>query len=58
MSRPDDFHFDTNFVDVFCGDCGREIFKDDVISQATNTVKKQIDDMFRNTFKGGGFKLK
>lgn len=58
FERPDDFDFDTNFVDVFCADCGRKITKDDVVNQATDVAKKQLDDMLRNSFKGTGWKLK
>ncbi|ELI8046785.1 TPA: hypothetical protein ACJIVJ_002914 [Yersinia enterocolitica] len=56
VSRPDDFDFDSNFVDVSCADCGRAITKDDVIEQATASAKKQLDDMLRDSLKG--FKLK
>lgn len=58
FERPDDFDFDTNFVDVFCAECGREITRDDVVDQATDTVRKQIDDVLRDTLKGTGWKFK
>ncbi|WP_430438598.1 ECs_2282 family putative zinc-binding protein [Pantoea eucalypti] len=58
FKRPDDFDFDSNFVDVFCADCGREITRDDVVNQATNVAKKQVDDMLRNSLKGTGWKFK
>ena len=45
FNQPDDFDFETNFTGVSCADCGREITKDDVVNQATDTVKKQLDDM-------------
>ncbi|WP_458254834.1 hypothetical protein [Enterobacter asburiae] len=32
--------------------------KDDVVNQATDTVKKQIDDMLRNSLKGARWKFK
>jgi DNA-directed RNA polymerase subunit RPC12/RpoP len=51
FNQPDDFDFETNFTGVSCADCGREITKDDVVNQATDTVKKQIDDMLRNSRK-------
>ncbi|WP_458254835.1 ECs_2282 family putative zinc-binding protein, partial [Enterobacter asburiae] len=41
FNQPDDFDFETNFTGVSCADCGREITKDDVVNQATDTVKKQ-----------------
>lgn len=56
ISRPDDYDFDSNFIDVSCADCGRSITKDDVIEQATASAKKQIDDMFRDSIKGFKFK--
>lgn len=40
FNQPDDFDFETNFTGVSCADCGREITKDDVVNQATDTVKK------------------
>ncbi|WP_431356242.1 ECs_2282 family putative zinc-binding protein [Enterobacter roggenkampii] len=58
FNQPDDFDFETNFIGVSCADCGREITKDDVINQATDTVKKQLDDMLRNSLKGTGWKFK
>ncbi|EEZ0873684.1 ECs_2282 family putative zinc-binding protein [Escherichia coli] len=58
FNQPDDFDFETNFTGVSCADCGREITKDDVVNQATDTVKKQIDDMLRNSLKGAGWKFK
>ncbi|WP_416359416.1 ECs_2282 family putative zinc-binding protein [Enterobacter hormaechei] len=58
FNQPDDFDFETNFTGVSCADCGREITKDDVVNQATDTVKKQIDDMLRNSLKGTGWKFK
>ncbi|WP_432417996.1 ECs_2282 family putative zinc-binding protein [Enterobacter kobei] len=57
FNQPDDFDFETNFTGVSCADCGREITKDDVVNQATDTVKKQIDDMLRNSLKGTGWKF-
>jgi DNA-directed RNA polymerase subunit RPC12/RpoP len=51
FNQPDDFDFETNFTGVSCADCGREITKDDVVNQATDTVKKQLDDMLRNSSK-------
>ncbi|WP_446669643.1 ECs_2282 family putative zinc-binding protein [Klebsiella quasipneumoniae] len=58
LKRPDDFDFDTNFVGVSCANCGREITKDDVVKQGTDVVKKQVDDILRDAFKGTGWKLK
>ncbi|WP_446650573.1 MULTISPECIES: ECs_2282 family putative zinc-binding protein [Atlantibacter] len=52
ISRPDDFDFDNNFVDVSCAKCGRPISKDDVIEQATAAAKKKFDDMIRKSLKG------
>ncbi|WP_424953105.1 ECs_2282 family putative zinc-binding protein [Citrobacter freundii] len=57
FNQPDDFDFETNFTGVSCADCGREITKDDVVNQATDTVKKQLDDMLRNSLKGTGWKF-
>ncbi|HBR6710455.1 hypothetical protein QIG23_00510 [Klebsiella pneumoniae] len=58
LKRPDGFDFDTNFVGVSCANCGREITKDDVVKQGTDVVKKQVDDILRDAFKGTGWKLK
>ncbi|WP_032973807.1 ECs_2282 family putative zinc-binding protein [Cronobacter malonaticus] len=57
LKRPDDFDFETNFVDVSCANCGREITKADVIQQGTDVAKKQVEDMLRNTLKGSGWKF-
>jgi hypothetical protein len=35
-----------------------EITRDDVVDQATDTVRKQIDDVLSNTLKGTGWKFK
>ncbi|HHX3593858.1 hypothetical protein [Klebsiella pneumoniae] len=32
--------------------------KDDVVKQGTDVVKKQVDDILRDAFKGTGWKLK
>ncbi|WP_455769519.1 ECs_2282 family putative zinc-binding protein [Serratia fonticola] len=58
ISRPADFNFETNFNGVSCADCGRSITKDDAINQGRNVVKKQVDDIIRDAFKGSAFKLK
>ena len=57
ISRPDDFDFDSNFVDVSCSECGRGITKDDVIEQATASAKKQVEDALRDSLKGFKFKI-
>ncbi|MEI9696070.1 ECs_2282 family putative zinc-binding protein [Atlantibacter hermannii] len=51
IKRPDDFNFESNFVDVSCAACGRDITKDDVIKQVTDAAKKQAADIVRNAFK-------
>ena len=58
LNLPDGFDFETNFTDVTCADCGREITKTDAINQGLGVVKAQVDDMFRDVFKGTGWKLK
>jgi len=49
---PNDFDFETNFVDVSCVECGREINKDDVLQQDVDATRKRDDETIEAVFKG------
>ncbi len=52
LTMPNDFDFETNFVDVSCVECGREINKDDVLQQDVDATRKRDDETIEAVFKG------
>jgi len=54
LTMPNDFDFDfeTNFADVSCVECGREINKDDVVQQDIAETRKRDDETMKAIFKG------
>lgn len=56
VERPADFDFDTNFTDVSCAACGREITKDDVIEQSKERAAEHAKKLITDMFKKHGFK--